>query len=640
MSRITDDAFNKDDNGSIGSLGSYTHPSGAHPHSAHYHLAHGSPSKIIKIDKEMFLPTRVNTPEALAKHRAKRLVEDTMNELDALSQAGTKHSVSSMTANVYLEELQKDYKSELSSFGSVALFAEMRLREVLEKDRQPNRGPSLLVAVVVADLLKKVTRILGRYENTLNPLIDHLLNCVFRNYFTLLDNGKERTVDMPTLWHAGTYFDHADSLESELVETNLELKMFNEGASMRDVMDKFQTVRAAFDNRTKLIRDACFNTWKSYTQMMVLRRKVRRVNKLRVIWVRWQQYMMIERRQIPDDLEALGINPVLIRELFRIKDEERVKKEQEAEIAVAQIIEDTKDDPNKESEERLALLQKQKSDLEEYKERMKEKLKVVVVHHEDAETQTDYDWLEALRQEIIESFTRYVEEEEEVKKPKKPSSQAAKMAVETAVGLVAQIYEYTCAALIMVPTSDFEVKAFHEFVKELLIIRYGVKKIAMTNMKAIERCASESQDNKRLQLFAYLYGIPTKQSPQNTYSRERCKLFFRIMVLLFPQPTKNVTLAFKTDAVEQHVAADVMRTVFADALDKRAPDAVPVLAKGFQELHTTSKVENGKPVVRVSIDELLGLFAKFFEFLVEEAPASSASGQMPPFEDEDGDDEG
>ncbi len=35
--------------------------------------------------------------------------------------------------------------------------------------------------------------------------------------------------------------------------------MFNEGADMREVMEKFKHVRAAFDARTKLIRDACFN---------------------------------------------------------------------------------------------------------------------------------------------------------------------------------------------------------------------------------------------------------------------------------------------------------------------------------------------------------------------------------------------
>eukprot|EP01041_Mallomonas_annulata_P012080 gene12080-25324_t len=263
----------------------------------------GGTVRRVKLDKDVVFTSRVRTPDAIDSDSvggggAKQMIEDTLAQLDVMSQSIGKQSLTTLSASTYLDDLQSNYDDEIRSFESVALFAEVRLNEVYEKEAASGSGPTALKAVVCSDLIRKVTRILGRYSHVLEPLIDELMNSIFVNFIKLKQTTK----------------------------SELELKMFNEGSSMKEVLQKFQTVRAAFDGRAKLIRDACFNVWRRYAEMMTERKRVRRIKKLRGLWVRWRQYIMIETRRIPDDAESIGVNSQLLQDMLTIKEEERLKR--------------------------------------------------------------------------------------------------------------------------------------------------------------------------------------------------------------------------------------------------------------------------------------------------------------------------
>lgn len=64
-------------------------------------------------------------------------------------------------------------------------------------------------------------------------------------------------------------------------------------------------------------------TWKQYTEMMTQRRKTRRINKQRAIWLRWRQFVMVNSRVVPVDTETIGISSALLQDVLEIKEEER-----------------------------------------------------------------------------------------------------------------------------------------------------------------------------------------------------------------------------------------------------------------------------------------------------------------------------
>lgn len=59
----------------------------------------------------------------------------------------------------------KSYEKEMESFDSMALFAELRLRELLIEERHHGQNPTHLKAAVCADLLLKICEKIGRYSS-------------------------------------------------------------------------------------------------------------------------------------------------------------------------------------------------------------------------------------------------------------------------------------------------------------------------------------------------------------------------------------------------------------------------------------------------------------------------------------------
>lgn len=520
-------------------------------------------------------------------------------------------SMASLSSQTIIDHWASSYEQELTSFDSVALFAETRLREI--KQRESADHPSLLKSVVCADLIKKVTRVLGRYANILDPLVDELLNSIFRNYFRMLYKSEE-PLKMQQLYAAGSYFDHADALADELIETQLELKMVNDGTSMREVVDKFKNVRAAFDNTAKLIQDACFFLWKDWSRHRAEDRRARTRRTLAKYWLAWQRYNVLQKGVLPDNAALIGINSEFFQEITGIVETQTLKAEQER---VANLPKDKDDDFEKflAIEEAKRLARERELEDRAYQERSIEKAFQLAnppkKELKDAETQTEP---ETVPEDSPEEEAEPEEEEvKEVKVRVPKEKQTSRMAVDGATALIAQIFEQKAMAIKQDPSQgNFADKTLEEFTKEVLIRQFGVKKLAISNLKSLEECCkADRTDNKRLQIFSDVCGVPSKSAPDRVFSSAKCKFFFRILLSLFPTPYKTISVAMgHKDSLPRETAMETMKAMF-EKMAVHAANDYRLMEKAMQELPVVTTTVQHKIVTKVNIDDVLALFLSY-----------------------------
>eukprot|EP01034_Spumella_vulgaris_P022685 gene22685-28833_t len=163
-------------------------------------------------------------------------------------------------------EWQSTYQSEGTMFDSVAVFAEIRLIELREREAHHGATPTKLKATVVADLLLRLCEKIEEHCVILPTLIFELLNCVFSEYanstgcFTTKQN-------LSSFQALHTFFDRYNDVADQIEELQQEIDWIRQGQQMKEIVKKFQVMRLVFNTSDRFLRDTCFNLWKSiYTR--------------------------------------------------------------------------------------------------------------------------------------------------------------------------------------------------------------------------------------------------------------------------------------------------------------------------------------------------------------------------------------
>jgi len=192
-----------------------------------------------------------------------------------------------------IEDWMKSFDTEQKNFGSVALFAEMRLQEALnatnplkivnkygkpgknnfkinampqddDTNRQSFEKQSEIRAAICCDLLKKTSRMFGRYESLMETLTDELLKSVYMDYDSVVKNSKS-DLNARVFYECTPYFTIAKSLRAENEDLSDELEMYNDGVNVRQALVKCSVgVRTLFNDSKRQIRDMIFRIWRQY----------------------------------------------------------------------------------------------------------------------------------------------------------------------------------------------------------------------------------------------------------------------------------------------------------------------------------------------------------------------------------------
>ena len=118
-------------------------------------------------------------------------------------------------------------------------------------------------AAICCDLLKKTSRMFGRYESLMETLTDELLKNVYADYDSVLRDCAEQNARV--YYECTPFFTIAKNLSAENEDLSDELEMYNEGVNVRKALVKCSVgVRTLFNDNKRLIRDMIFRIWRQY----------------------------------------------------------------------------------------------------------------------------------------------------------------------------------------------------------------------------------------------------------------------------------------------------------------------------------------------------------------------------------------
>ena len=183
-----------------------------------------------------------------------------------------------------VRDWSRSFHREESSFESVSVFLETRLREALVQTSAAGMAaPNRARAAMVCDLLLKVPRLFGRYAPLVRNLVSEVLRCVYDDFESLeakviskrLSKKSEEedgflealdSIDAQTLFGETAYFDMAFAFRKRAAMLQAELKESSEGAGLVKI---FRERFLLWDGRNLLLRCILFFGWRKYTRTMV-----------------------------------------------------------------------------------------------------------------------------------------------------------------------------------------------------------------------------------------------------------------------------------------------------------------------------------------------------------------------------------
>jgi hypothetical protein len=190
------------------------------------------------------------------------------------------------------------YSDEMDSFNSVAVYAEMRLRELWAREGGKGEAPNMVRSAMVAQLTNNVTAHLGRFSSVMEPLVHELLNGVYLDYYDKMNEMSHRRVELSDFYSLRTYAEqmaHYKALYFQMVE---ERDLANLGIDMGTKVSQFSTVQMAFNGPLMFIRDACFFQWRRLTNVSRTYRRNRKHNIKKHFLLRWRQFVFIQKNNI------------------------------------------------------------------------------------------------------------------------------------------------------------------------------------------------------------------------------------------------------------------------------------------------------------------------------------------------------
>lgn len=230
-----------------------------------------------------------------------KILDQLMQDISELSSEAKKTtSENSSNSLATINEWKSQYSRENESYESLYHYAQMRYREVIEKEKLVKNKPTKVKVAVCADLLLKIGKSLGRYSNIIEPLLYELLNAIFWSYGqdhqpTKVNHSVNDLLDKTT------YFDKYHVLLDNYEDQQQEIIMIQQGIQMKDVVKRFQTLRFAFDQSAQFIRNSCFLLWKKY--YMKNRSFIEKCRKKMLLnrFTFWKQYSEFSKKQFLDD---------------------------------------------------------------------------------------------------------------------------------------------------------------------------------------------------------------------------------------------------------------------------------------------------------------------------------------------------
>ena len=80
-------------------------------------------------------------------------------------------------------------------------------------------------------------------------------------------------------------------------------------------------------------------------------------------------------------------------------------------------------------------------------------------------------------------------------------------------------------------------------------------------------CIRESIQNKRLELFGLLCGLPLPDKIDSSYDADRCTFFFRILHIFFRKRLDQLANTFATKEIDRAVVLALMPEIFTELKD-------------------------------------------------------------------------
>jgi hypothetical protein len=160
-----------------------------------------------------------------------------------------------IVANSVIDSWVKSFEIEKDSYESVALFAEVRLKEALastndtvtiggegfgesvswdvvdgvrtkvyhdRKDNATSSAPSQLRLAMCSDLLRKVSGMFGRYESIMKALTDEMMRCIYSDYDSVISGADY--INARTFYHCTPYFELLKNCEISKEELKEEVR--------------------------------------------------------------------------------------------------------------------------------------------------------------------------------------------------------------------------------------------------------------------------------------------------------------------------------------------------------------------------------------------------------------------------------
>ncbi|GMI08291.1 hypothetical protein TrRE_jg12855 [Triparma retinervis] len=538
------------------------------------------------------------------------------HELEDLSSDPIYKNQKGNVANSIIDSWVKSFDIEKNSYESVALFAEVRLKEALastndtitfggegfgesvswevvdgvrtkvfqdnREEDAPPPAPSHLRIAMCSDLLRKVSGMFGRYESVIKTLTDEMMRCIYSDYDSVISGAEY--INARTFYHCTPYFEQLKNCEIRRDELMEELSAYNDGIDLRKAITKCSVgVRTMFNDARRAIRDIIFRVWKNYVSQ---RRK--KMNKMRQrvlleppfkMWKSRHQrfiehgYFYDSGSDVDSDDEELrkeeeeydNFEPMNMRSHFANEVDgssyqkllERMKNNPSPTLSVSSTSSEESPAPPRanpltrmRAASKTVIVRRRASSMLNRLSGHHKLLKIIkeepdetgrmVKHCErrrchvnlvDMACQTDFDQ----EVKVVEKAIPAPSEEKKLKQSSLGSilgggKKEKPLSLDNGLQLIPSLYEQY---LIMLANPGPDTVGKHlnfiNFTKEALVRKFGIKKIAMKQFRALAALISSKKglEHPRIRVFATLYGLSTHANEEGTgYSPEYVDFFF------------------------------------------------------------------------------------------------------------------
>mmetsp|Transcript_11231 Transcript_11231/g.22976 ORF Transcript_11231/g.22976 Transcript_11231/m.22976 type:complete len:937 (+) Transcript_11231:45-2855(+) len=641
--------------------------------------------KAMKIKRSSVVATRssVQTPAVLNFMKGLSGVDEgglgvyksEVQELSDLTDSASTIRKGGIAENSIIDSWVKSFDIEKNSYDSVALFAEVRLKEALaatdeiklfsgfktkgeftrwevidgvrtkvHADKQSEEGkpkfPSALRIAMCSDLMRKISGMFGRYESVMKTLTEEMMRCIYSDYDSVISGAGY--IDARTFYHCTPYFEQLKNCEIRRDELIEELDVYNDGVDLRKAIAKCSVgVRTMFNDARRAIRDIIFRVWKDY--VMLRKRKMKKLrlrvqlepyfNKWKLRHQRFQEhgYFYDSGSDVDSDDEELrkeeeeydAFDSKNMRAQFAGElDGSSYKKlleRMQNNLSPGSVSSNSSDEsPPSEIKKSLPMTRLRGASMDVLRANRARASMRLSGHHKllklikeieedgrivrmcerrrhhvnlvDMACQTDFDPM------VVEKVAPVATSTATAKKDKKQadlssmlgSKKEKAMSLDNGLQLIPSLYEQYLTMLAN-PGPDTVGKHlnFVKFTQDALIRKFGIKKIAMKQYRALAALIQSKKglEHPRVRVFASLYGLSTHAGEEGPgYKAEYIDFFFQ---RILPKVFANAKQVNAILGAKGHSDIDL------DKFLKRMEDIFPNFLKkdGFKYMVLEDKIE-------------------------------------------------